>query len=50
MKDKKMTAIISPTLRGLVKQVNQLGIQQEDIVSIENEGGQYFLIYYSKEV
>lgn len=41
-----MRAIFSDTIRGLVRQVNELGIKKEDIIGIYKEGTQYVLIYF----
>lgn len=42
-----MYAIYAPTIRGIVEQANELGIQKEDIVSILENEGQYVLTYYA---
>ena len=42
-----MYAIYAPTIRGIVEQANEIGIQREDIVSLNENGGQYILIYYA---
>lgn len=41
-----MHALTADNLRGIVKEVNSLGIKREDIVSLLEERGQYVLIYY----
>lgn len=42
-----MYAIYAPTIRSIVEQANEIGIQREDIVSILENEGQYVLIYYA---
>ena len=37
------------TLRQLVKQANDLGITKEEVVTIQQSQGQFYLIYYNKE-
>jgi hypothetical protein len=44
---KIMCAIYGDTIREIVKQSNELGIQRDDIVSLAKEGGQYILTYYA---
>ena len=36
-------------LRQLVKQANDLGITKEEVVTIQQSQGQFYLVYYSKE-
>ena len=44
---KKLDAIISPTLVGILDKLNDLIVQKEDIVSIiQNTEGQYVAIFY----
>jgi galactokinase len=44
---KKLDAIISPTLVGILDKLNDLTVQKEDIVSIiQNTEGQYVAIFY----
>lgn len=44
---KIMYAIYGNTIRDIVKQSNELGIQKEEIVSLLKEGGQFILTYYA---
>lgn len=46
-KVKLMYAIYAPTIRGIVEQANEIGIQREDIVSLLENEGQYVLVYYA---
>lgn len=39
----------APNLRQLVKQANELGLTKEDVVTIQQVQGQFYLVYYSKE-
>ena len=39
----------APNLRQLVKQANDLGITKEEVVTIQQSQGQFYLVYYSKE-
>ena len=41
-----MTALISNTIRGIIKTANEKGIKKEDIVSLLKENGQFILIYF----
>lgn len=43
---KVMTAITSPTIRGIVAIARELSIQREDIVTLTKESNEYILIYY----
>lgn len=43
---KVLTAITSPTIRGIVNIANELAIQKEDIVLITKESNEYILLYY----
>ena len=36
-------------LRQLVRQANNLGITKEEVVTIQQSQGQFYLVYYSKE-
>ena len=48
VKEKKvMYAIYGNTIREIVNQSNELGIQREDIVSLVKEGGQFILTYFA---
>lgn len=49
MEKKIMKAIALLGIRGLVEEVNALGIEKEDIVSLIQDKGQYFLLYYGEE-
>ena len=44
---KTMYAIYSDTIRDIVKQSNELGIQRDAIVSLIKEEGQFILTYYA---
>lgn len=44
---KVMTAISSPTIRGIVNIAKELSIQKEDIVTLTKESNEYILIYYA---
>lgn len=46
-KVKLMYAIYAPTIRGIVEQANEIGIQRDDIVSLLENEGQYVLTYYA---
>ena len=39
----------APNLRQLVKQANDLGITKEEVVTIQQSQGQFYLVYYSRE-
>lgn len=41
-----MKLITGPTMRSIVNQANELGIQKEDIISINIISGQIYLTYY----
>lgn len=43
---KVMIAFTSSTIRGIVDYANEKGISKEDIVSLLEVKGQYYLIYY----
>ena len=45
-KNKNMVAIYDFNLRNLIKIVNELGIQKNDIVSLVKDHESYVLIYY----
>ena len=36
-------------LRQLVKQANELGLTKEDVITIQQAQGQFYLVYYNKE-
>ena len=44
---KIMYAIYGDTIREIVKQSNELGIQRDAIVSLIKEAGQFILTYYA---
>lgn len=44
---KVMCAIYGDTIREIVRQSNELGIQREEIVSLIKDGGQFILTYYA---
>lgn len=43
---KTMQCLISPTVRGIIKRVNETGIKKDDIVGMFKSGEQFYLIYY----
>lgn len=43
---KVITAITSPTIRGIVNIANELSIKREDIVALTKEGNEHILVYY----
>lgn len=43
----KMEILISTTIRDLVRQVNELKIQRDNIITIIKDNSQFFLIYYN---
>ena len=44
--DEAMTAIVSDTIRGIIRIVNEEGIRKENIVSLLKENGQFILVYF----
>ena len=44
-----MQILNAPNLRQLVKQANDLDITKEEVVTIQQSQGQFYLVYYSKE-
>ena len=38
----------APNLRQLIKQANDLGLTKENIVTVQQSQGQFYLVYYSK--
>lgn len=46
---KVITAITSPTVRGIVDAARELSIKRDDIVTLTKEGNQHILIYYEGE-
>lgn len=43
---KIMLCIVAPTIREIVRQSNELGIQKEDIVGMFHLREQFWLVYY----
>lgn len=43
---KMMLLITGSTMRSIVNQANEIGIQKEDIVELFHMAGQIYLIYY----
>ena len=43
---KVMTCIVGQTVRGIISQANELGIQREDIVNMLTLGEQIYLVFY----
>ena len=44
--NKTMTCIVGQTVRGIISQANELGIQREDIVNILTLGERIYLVFY----
>ena len=44
-----MQILNAPNLRQLVKQANDLGITKEEVVTIQQSQGQFYLVYYIKK-
>lgn len=44
-----MKILNAPNLRQLVRQANDLGITKEEVVTIQQSQGQFYLVYYNKE-
>ena len=44
-----MQILNAPNLRQLVRLANDLGITKEEVVTIQQSQGQFYLVYYSKE-
>ena len=44
--NKMMLLITGATMRSVVNQANELGVQKEDIVQLFHMAGQIYLIYY----
>ena len=44
-----MQILNAPNLRQLARQANDLGITKEEVVTIQQSQGQFYLVYYSKE-
>jgi hypothetical protein len=44
--NKKMDALYSNTLRGIMEQVNSKGLQKEAIVQVLSAGSDFILLYY----
>ena len=45
-KNKVMTCIVGQTVRGIISQANELGIQREDIVNMLTLGERIYLVFY----
>lgn len=45
-KPKIATVLVSNTIRGIIKDINEQGINKEDIISLLRENGQFILIYF----
>ena len=45
-KNKVMTCIVGQTIRGVISQANELGIQREDIVNMLTLGERIYLVFY----
>lgn len=45
-KNKVMTCIVGQTIRGIISQANELGIQREDIVNMLTLGERIYLVFY----
>lgn len=45
-KNKVMTCIVGQTVRGVISQANELGIQREDIVNMLTLGERIYLVFY----
>lgn len=44
---KKVDAIFSDTLIGILDELNRIGVQKEDVVNVfQNTQGQYVVIFY----
>lgn len=41
-----LSVLISPTIRGLIRDANDLELTKENIISLMKEGGQFILIYF----
>ena len=44
-----MQVLNALNLRQLVRQANELGLTKEDVVTIQQVQGQFYLVYYNKE-
>lgn len=45
-KNKVMTCIVGQTIREIISQANELGIQREDIVNMLTLGERIYLVFY----
>ena len=45
-KNKVMTCIVGQTIRGIISQANELGIQREDIVNMLTLRERIYLVFY----
>lgn len=43
-----MEVIISTTIKGIVDEVNKIGIKKEQIVTLVTESDRYILVYYEQ--
>lgn len=43
-----MQIINAPNLRQLIRRANELGLTKEEIVTIQQSQGQFYLVYYNK--
>ena len=43
-----MQILNAPNLRQLVRQANDLGITKEEVVTIQQSQGQFYLVYYKE--
>lgn len=41
-----MEVLIAPTIRDIVKKVNEYGIPREKVVTLMKDSGSYILVYY----
>lgn len=44
-----MQILNAPTLRQLIKQANDLDITKEEVITIQQSQGQFYLVYYNRE-
>ena len=44
-----MQILNAPNLRQLVKKANEIGLTKENVVTIQEVQGQFYLVYCSKE-
>lgn len=41
-----ISTLVSPTIRGIVRDANDLELTKENIISLMKEGGQFILVYF----